>query len=65
LDELEQYEDLAQGGDLSQTELDTLKVQLAQRTGATQPVPWGPILLLGGLLLWNYTRGGPRGRRGW
>ncbi len=66
LDELEQYEELAQGGDLSQRELDTLKVELAQRTGATEPVPWGPILLLGGLLLWSYARGGGRGRgRGW
>lgn len=66
LDELEQYEDLGQGGDLSQQEVDTLKVQLAQRTGATGNVPLWPLLLFGGLILWNAAR--PRrsaGRRGW
>jgi len=71
LDELEQYEELGQGGDLSQQELDTLKVELAQRTGATLPkVPVWPFLLFGGLLVWNYVRTGAQrqrrmGRRGW
>jgi hypothetical protein len=65
LDELEQYEELAQGGDISQRELDTLKVELAQRTGATQSIPWGPIALFAGLLLWSYSRHGAGPGRGW
>lgn len=66
LDELEQYEDLGQGGDLSQQEVDSLKVQLAQRTGATPNVPVWPLLLFGGLLLYSYARRGrSAGRRGW
>lgn len=66
LDELEQYEELAQGGDISQRELDTLKVELAQRTGATQRVPWVAIAGLGALLLWSYSsQSGRGGRGGW
>ncbi len=65
LDELEQYEELAQGGDISQRELDTLKVELAQRTGATSKVTWIPLVLLGGLVAWSLVRPGRVGRRGW
>ncbi len=65
LDELEQYEELSQGGDISQRELDTLKVELAQRTGATPKVSWVPVVLLAGLVAWSLIRPGPVGRRGW
>lgn len=64
LDELDDYENLAAGGDISQQELNTLKVDLAQRTGATPSTNWIPLILLGGLLAMSLSIPGRRGRRG-